>query len=77
MTLACQRLGLDSHYARGFDNLPEDIQDHYRGALVGSLTADALRQALAVATTGLLREGEETPAGLKVRPMLSEICRLT
>lgn len=73
MTLACQRLGLDSHYARGFDHLPTDIQDYYRDALVGSLTPDALRQALAIATTGLLREGEETPAGLKVRPMLNEI----
>lgn len=74
MTLACQRLGLDPHYARGFDQLPADIQDAYHGALVGSLTPEVLRQALAVATTGLLREGEGTPVGLAVRPMLSEIC---
>jgi hypothetical protein len=74
MILACQRLGLDPNYARGFDNLPIEVQDHYRGALIGTLTEDALRHALAVATAGLLNEGESVPAGSKVRPMLQQFC---
>jgi hypothetical protein len=76
MTLACQRLGLDTHYGRGFDQLPAEVQNHYLGALVTSLTAPAMRRALAVAAIGLLSEGERVPAGPKVRPMLDEMCRL-
>jgi hypothetical protein len=80
LTLACHRLGLDVSYGRGFDNLPSEVHDRFTGALVGELTEDALRRALAVATAGLLREAGGIPANElavtveRVRPMLDELC---
>ena len=71
LTLACHRLGLDVSYGRGFDGLPPAVRDGLAGALVGSLTVDELRRALAVATAGLLREASDIPELVaRVRPML-------
>ena len=61
LTLACARLGLDVTYGRGFGKLPADVCEPLDGALVRELSAGELRRALAVATTGLLREARTMP----------------
>lgn len=73
LTLACLRRGLEPHYGRGFDALPAEVRDQMAGALVGELTEDGLRRALAVATAGLLREAVELPEVERVRPKLAEL----
>jgi hypothetical protein len=73
LTLACLRRGLEASYGRGFDGLPAEVRDPLAASLVGELTADGLRRALAVATTGLLREAGNLSEVERVRPMLAEI----
>jgi hypothetical protein len=76
LTLACRRFGLAESYGRGFDNLPRGVLDALAGALVGNLTVDDLRRALASATTGLLREAIDIPeVATRVRSELEELCR--
>jgi hypothetical protein len=83
LTLGCYRLGLDVNYGRGFDALPSEVLECYAGALVGEMTVDALRRALAVATDGLLREAagiasnELAETAARVRPMLTELFEAT
>lgn len=73
LTLACQRRGLDTSHARGFDRLPAEVREALTGALVRDLTAEELRRALAVATTCLLNEAVDIPGAIdRVRPMVAE-----
>ena len=62
LTLACLRRGLPTAYGRGFDELPGDVLDAFRGALVRSLDRDELLRALASAVDGLLREAADVDA---------------
>jgi hypothetical protein len=73
LTVACLRRGLETSYGRGFDALPAEVRDAMAGALVGELTDDGLRRALAAATAGLLREAGDLPVVEKVRPKLAEL----
>jgi hypothetical protein len=76
LTFACRRLGIEESYGRGFDSLPAAVRDALTGALVGSLTVDELRRALAVATAGLLREAGDLPENARrTRPILEELIR--
>ncbi len=59
LSLACRRRGLPAHYGRGFDDLPSDVLEAFRGSLTAAFTPDALLRALAVAVEGLLAEGGE------------------
>ena len=54
LNLACRRRGLPAREGRGFDDLPADVHDAFRDALVTSLTRDDLLQALGVAVRALL-----------------------
>lgn len=58
LTLACLRLGLNTHYGRGFDDLPSQVVQTLMGALATDLRPDELQRALGVATEGLLREAD-------------------
>jgi hypothetical protein len=76
LSLACGRLGLEASYGRGFDRLPHEVLDPFKGALVGNLTVGELRGALASATIGLLREADHIPQVASwVRSELEELCR--
>jgi hypothetical protein len=76
LTFACRRLGIEESYGRGFDSLPPAVRDALVDALVGSLTVDELRRALAVATAGLLREAGDLPENARqTRPILEELIR--
>jgi hypothetical protein len=55
--LACRRRGLPASYGRGFDALPAEVRDSFRGALVTSLEREELLRALGCTIDGLLREG--------------------
>ena len=57
LTMACVRLGLPSHYGRGFDSLPDAIRNAAGGALVHSTGRIDLLRALRHATDLLLSEG--------------------
>jgi hypothetical protein len=59
LSLACRRRGLPARYARGFDDLPPEVQEEFEGAMVKSLDRDELLRALKVATAGLIREADE------------------
>ena len=72
--LACRRRGLPAAFGRGFDDLPADVKDFFKSALVTSLDQDELLRALGRAITGLLRETEEVQElAAKVKPQLQEL----
>lgn len=74
LTLACLRRGLPTAHGRGFDQLPADVLEPLRGALVASLGRDELLRALVCAIEGLLREGDQVPElAAKVGPQLREL----
>jgi hypothetical protein len=71
LSLACHRRGLPASHGRGFDNLPPEVRDIFKSALVTSLERDELFRALCRAIEGLLSEVSEVQelAG-KVEPQL-------
>ncbi len=74
LTLACRRYGLDTSYARGFDELPGEVHAGLRGALPGDLSDACLRRALGIITAGLLREAEGVARDLdRVRRNLTDL----
>lgn len=75
LSLACRQHGLEESHGRGFDRLPPAVLEPLTGALVGTLTVDELKRALASATAGLLRAaGDISDEGVsKVRSALEEI----
>jgi hypothetical protein len=69
--LACRRRGLDGSYGRGFDDLPVDVLDIARGALVASLERTELMRALNSGVGLLLQESEELrDLATKLEPQL-------
>lgn len=54
--LACLRRNLSTFHGRGFDDLPTEIHEAFRGALVSNLTRDELLRALRCVVNGLLTE---------------------
>lgn len=74
LSLACRRRGFPARYGRGFDDLPAEVRDAFRDALVGSLERDELLRALGRTIAGLLREaGEVQTLAAKVEPQLHEL----
>jgi predicted nucleotidyltransferase len=67
VTLACRRLGLPAAYAKGADDLPDEIADPLGEALVRALDRAELRRALGAATAALVQELEATDAELAGR----------
>ena len=71
LSLACRRRGLPAVYGRGFDDLPPDVRDVFKSALVTSLEGDELLRALGSAIEGLLHEVDEVrELAAKVEPQL-------
>ena len=74
LSLACRRRGLPAVYGRGFDDLPADVRDVFKSALVTSLEQDELLRALGSAIQGLLQEVDEVQdLAAKVEPQLREL----
>jgi hypothetical protein len=74
LSLACRRLGLPANYGRGFDQLPVEVLEPFKSALVTSLERDELLRALGSAIEGLLREADEVrELASKVEPGLREL----
>ena len=74
LAIACHRHGLPVSYARGFDHLPLDVLEPFKGALVSSLERDELLRALKVAIDGLLHESVEVQElATKVEPQLRQL----
>ena len=76
LSLACCRHGLEPSHGRGLDKLPTSVKHAFAGTLVTDITVDELRRALAIATSGLLREAESCIViDERIGPMLAEICQ--
>jgi hypothetical protein len=74
LSLACRRRNLSTYHGRGFDDLPSETHDIFKGALVTSLERNELLRALREAIDGLLREvGEVRDLAAKVEPRLREL----
>jgi hypothetical protein len=74
LAIACLRLGLPALYGRGFDDLPTEVLESFRGALVRSLDREELVRALGVAVDGLLGESEQAPElAAKLAPQLRRL----
>jgi len=71
LSLACRRRGLPARFGRGFDDLPPEVREVFKGALVAALEREELLRALSCAIEGLLSEVEEVQElGAKVEPQL-------
>ena len=71
LSLACRRRGLPAFFGRGYDDLPADVLDAFKCALVTSLERDELLRSLGCTIEGLLREaGEVSELAAKVEPQL-------
>jgi hypothetical protein len=74
LSLACRARGLPLSEGRGYDQLPEEVQEAFKPALVKSLEAGELRRALGSAIEGLLRESSEVrDLAAQVEPQLQEL----
>jgi hypothetical protein len=74
LSLACLRRDLPAREGRGFDALPAEILNTFKGALVCSLERDELLRALKSAIAGLLRESEQVhELAARVEPQLREL----
>jgi hypothetical protein len=74
LNLACLHRNLPAVHGRGFDDLPAEVQDMFKSALVISLTRDELLRALGCAIDGLLHEtGDVQELATKVEPQLREL----
>jgi predicted nucleotidyltransferase len=74
LTLACHRLGFLTEEARGFDQLPPDVQGRFKAALVKALERDELMRALGCAVEGLLHESSAVrELAAKVEPQLRQL----
>jgi hypothetical protein len=74
LSLACRRRGLPAVHGRGFDSLPGEVREAFKGALVRSLERGELLRALGCAIEGLLQEADEArEMARKVEPQLREL----
>lgn len=74
LKLACLRRQLPTVEGKGFDRLPAEIRDRFRGALVANLTREELLRALHRVIDGLLHEtGDVEELAVKVEPQLLEL----
>lgn len=74
LSLACRARGLPSNFGRGIDDLPHEVLERHRAALVGSLDKDELLRALGTAIGGLLLETDEVrEMAMKIAPHLQEL----
>jgi hypothetical protein len=71
LSLACRRRGLPARFGRGFDDLPPEVGEVFKEALVAALEREELLRALGRAIEGLLGEAEEVQElAAKVEPQL-------
>ena len=74
LSLACRRLNLPASHGRGFDDLPADVREPLRCALVTALERGELLRALGSAVERLLREGAEAQLlGANVEAQLRQL----
>jgi len=59
LTMECRQRGLPAHFGRGFDDLPEELRDGYREALVRAPEREELLKALERTVDVLINASEE------------------
>src|SRR5262249_7050551 len=76
LNLACHRRGLQAMDGRGLDDLPRELLQRYRDALVVSLDRKELLRALERVTNLLISEAEEVrEKAAALEPQLYELTR--
>jgi hypothetical protein len=71
LSLACRRRGIRSQYGKGFDDLPTDVRERFRSALVAAFDREELLRALNVAVRGLLAKVDDVrDLAIAVAPQL-------
>lgn len=71
LSLACVHRGLPAEYGRGFDGLPADVREPFKGTLVTSLERGELLRALGSTIEGLLHQVDDVQElAAKVEPQL-------
>ena len=74
LNLACRRQALPAHHGRGFDDLPQKVQNDFRDSFVTSLDPAELRRALDCVVKGLLTDTVEVQdLASKVEPQLQHL----
>ena len=75
LALAALRQGLPTAYARGSDQLPDEVRRAFEGAIVRGLAEDELRRALRIAMDALMHEIGLVDPDLRARlqPTLDEL----
>lgn len=74
LALACLRRGLEESHGRGFDQLPPEVLQFFRDALIHSLDREELLDALRKGIQGLLGESEAIPEiAARAEPRLKEL----
>ena len=69
--LACRRRGLIAYHGQGFDDLPHDVQENFKSALITSLEPQELLRALSSTIDKLLEEAKEVQdLAARVEPQL-------
>jgi hypothetical protein len=63
-------------FGRGFDDLPSDVHDAFRGTFATSLERNELLRALGEAVEGLLREADQAQSlAVQFEPQLRQLMR--
>lgn len=74
LSLACRRRALPTAYGRGYDDLPAEVRELFKGGLVTSLERTELLRALRCMVEGLLHEAQEVrEMAAKVEPQLRQL----
>ncbi len=74
LKLACQSLGLDSDYGRGFDDLPHDIHNLFKDSFVRQLSDIEILRAIKIIIGGIPGISEEVNRySLELRDTLNEL----
>jgi len=73
LSLACLQRGLPARYARGFDQLPDDVLDAAAASLVRSLEPTELLRALRAGIALLKQEGSGQEDYERIVPLLDEL----
>lgn len=76
LNLACLRRGLPANHARGYDDLPAEVQASFKNSFVTSLERSELLRVLGCVVEGFLQETDEVKElAARVKPQLLELTR--
>ncbi len=73
LALTCADLGLSSNYARGVDQLPQELLKLFEESLIGSISKDELARSLECTIHLLLRSSQSVSPSPKIESALRDL----